>query len=82
MQGLTYVDQAILKLNSLTLACLYLVSAGIINWFLIIAGIETSPGHFQIYTESSSEFQRGGRENRIQVLFPLWGVELRALLMK
>lgn len=57
MQGLTYVDQAILKLNSLTLACLYLVSAGSINWFLIIAGIETSPGHLQIYTESSSEKQ-------------------------
>lgn len=27
-----------------------------------------------------TEFQRGGRENRIQVLFPLWGVEARALL--
>lgn len=101
MQGLTCVDQAILKLNSLTLACLYLKVWSLPSecWdfklVLIVAGIETSPGHLQVCTEflRGTEFRRGGREERIlggcpaegihlsEVLFTPWGVEPRALLL-
>lgn len=45
---------------------------------LIIAGIETSPGHLQICTEflRGTEFWRGGRENRILGGCPVEGLHL------